>query len=142
MSLSDSRAEWDVLSGKENLQTSKKGRTDETAEPFKQSNRFGVFGKPASEEEIQTFVKGFVPSTTKASNISRDLHNFCHWRSWRPMAKPDDPVPDDLLERCDAIELSNKKHFKKSRTCRDGIHNKTDISYLKISSVFLHKSFN
>ena len=79
--LPDSMAEWDKLFGKENLLTAKKQRTEESIEPFKLLNRFGICGKPASEEEMQTVAKGFVPSTTKAST-SWDVHNFRTWRLW------------------------------------------------------------
>ena len=109
-------AEWDQLFGKKNLPTAKKQRTEETIEPFKLLNRFGICGKPASEEEMQTVTKGFVPSTTKAST-SWAVHNFRAWRLWRLMAKPDDPVPDDLLERCDAGELNRWLKVYVYETC-------------------------
>lgn len=100
--LPDSMFEWDLLFGKENLQAAKKRKTSESMEPLKQSNRFG---KPTSVEELEAAAKGFVPVATKAST-SWAVRNFCAWRSWRMEAKPDDPVPADLLERCDASELN------------------------------------
>ena len=103
--LPDELSEWDCVFGKENRESSnppnKKRKTVER-KPLVSSARFG--NQVTTESELANARKGFVPENTQATT-RRALRNFQAWSSWRAETSPDDPVPEDLLEKCVPEEL-------------------------------------
>ena len=64
--------------------------------------RFG--NQVTTESELANAGKGFVPENTQATTRWA-LRNFQAWSSWHAETSPDDPVPEDLLEKCVPEEL-------------------------------------
>jgi len=73
-----------------------------------------------SSPELVKCSEGFVPDNTKA-NTSWCIKTFQAWSDWRSTAKPEDPVPEDILGCVDA-ELLNKwlSYFVIEARRRDG----------------------
>ena len=65
------------------------------------------FEKIAVSPELASSSKGYIPPNTEA-NTRWAVRTFDAWRTWRSTAKPEDPVPEDILSCADAGVLNKR----------------------------------
>ena len=80
----------------------KRAKLDVTPRSKKQSKRFENI---AASPELASSSKGYIPPNTEA-NTQWAVRTFDAWRTWRSTAKPEDPVPEDILSCADAGVLN------------------------------------
>ena len=68
----------------------KHAKLNVTPQSNKQSKRFV---KIAASPELASSSEGYIPPNTEANTV----RTFDAWRTWRSTAKPEDPVPEDIL---------------------------------------------
>ena len=75
-----------------------RAKLDVTPRSNKQSKRFE---RIAASPEFASSSKQYIPPNTEA-NTQWAVRTFDAWRTWRSTAKPEDPVPEDILSCADA----------------------------------------
>ena len=80
----------------------KRAKLDVTPRSKKQSKHFENI---AASPELASSSKGYIPPNTEA-NTQWAVRTFDAWRTRRSIAKPEDPVPEDILSCADAGVLN------------------------------------